>query len=301
MTPRQLWWRVGTSLVAAVPVGGFCLGLLHAGDPDPNPIGRIAHAFLMAVMTPLCGGFPPHHAAGEGRTLNAWPSITAAFLLIMAWRMDRGRTTRSDSPMHSTPPASPSKDDILALLARLREDGLGFWRRVEPDRFWSRPDEGWSPAENVRHLTKCTTPVARALRLPRWILRALFGVAEAPSRDVDALRSTYLAGLKRGAAAGRYAPAPAPPPPEPVAGQQRIIEACREAIAGLERALRPWPDADLDRQRLPHPVLGPLSLREMLLFTVLHFDHHRDIVARRLADRPPLVPDSRASATSDQD
>jgi hypothetical protein len=31
-----------------------------------------------------------------------------------------------------------------------------------------------------------------------------------------------------------------------------------------------------------HPVLGRLPLREMLMFTLFHFEHHRDQVARRL-------------------
>ena len=112
MTPRQLWWRVATSFVAALPIGGFCLGILHAGDPDPNPIGRIAHAFLMAVMTPLRAGFPPHFAAGEGRSLNAWPYITAAFLLILAWRLDRGRTTPSTATAGQADALAPEEDEV---------------------------------------------------------------------------------------------------------------------------------------------------------------------------------------------
>ena len=94
--PRHLWRHVAMSLVAAGPVGGFFLGILRAGDPDPNPLGRVAHALLMSVMTPLRGGFPPHFAAGEGRTFNAWPQITAAFLLILTWPLYRDRTPHPD-------------------------------------------------------------------------------------------------------------------------------------------------------------------------------------------------------------
>ena len=36
----------------------------------------------------------------------------------------------------------------------------------------------------------------------------------------------------------------------------------------------------------PHPLLGRITLREMLLFTLLHFDHHRDKVAARLGIAP---------------
>jgi hypothetical protein len=45
--------------MAAGPAGGFIFGLLNAGDPDPNPVGRFFYACMMAVQTPLHAGFPP--------------------------------------------------------------------------------------------------------------------------------------------------------------------------------------------------------------------------------------------------
>jgi len=79
------------SLVAAGPVGGFLLGLLNAGDPDPNPVGRMIFAFLMAVETPLHAGFPPNHRAGPDQIFNAWPHMSLAFLLISGWFIFQGR------------------------------------------------------------------------------------------------------------------------------------------------------------------------------------------------------------------
>ncbi len=71
------------SLMAAVPVGGFLLGLLNPGDPDSNPIGRLVYSCIIAVETSLHAGFPPHHEAETGKALNAWPHIAASFLLMM--------------------------------------------------------------------------------------------------------------------------------------------------------------------------------------------------------------------------
>lgn len=67
------------------------LGLLNAGDPDPNPIGRVVYACMMAVVTPLHAGFPPHPAAGAGRFFNAWPHIATACLLMFGWFVYRDR------------------------------------------------------------------------------------------------------------------------------------------------------------------------------------------------------------------
>ena len=80
---RRRWLQVLVSLIAAGPAGGFLYGVLNAGDPDPNPIGRVAHACLMAVLTPLHAGFPPHREAGAVRSLNLWPHIAVSFLLIL--------------------------------------------------------------------------------------------------------------------------------------------------------------------------------------------------------------------------
>jgi hypothetical protein len=85
MTLKRLSRHIAVSLIAAGPAGGFMLGLLNAGDPDPNPIGRVVYACMMAVVTPLHAGFPPHHAAGAGQFFNAWPHIAIACLLIFGW------------------------------------------------------------------------------------------------------------------------------------------------------------------------------------------------------------------------
>jgi len=98
MSSKRLWRYLAVSLIAAGPAGGFLFGLLHAGDPDPNPVGRVVYAFMMAVLTPLHAGFPPHHEAGAGQSVNAWPYIAVSFLLIMGgfirrdWKLAKGQT-----------------------------------------------------------------------------------------------------------------------------------------------------------------------------------------------------------------
>ena len=94
---------MGVSLIAAGPAGGFLFGLCHAGDPDPNPIGRVVYACMMAVVTPLHAGFPPRNEAGAGQSFNAWPHIAISFLLIWGWLLYReGRLAkkRSEPPPH---------------------------------------------------------------------------------------------------------------------------------------------------------------------------------------------------------
>lgn len=174
-----------------------------------------------------------------------------------------------------------SKHDIRDTLVGLRGAGLEFWRSFDPERFWSVGVGVWSPADNVRHLTMATLPVFQALRMPWLVLRLLFGVAREPSQARDVLRARYQDELARGAKAGRFTPRPGRLPVRLGEEQQRLIDQCAESLGRLEKAMAPWSETQLDQYRLPHPVLGRVTVREMLMFTLFHFEHHRDTVSRR--------------------
>ena len=101
MTATRLGRHIAVGLIAAGPGGGFLFGLLNAGDPDPNPIGRMVYACLMAVRAPFHGGFPPHDGAGAGRPVNVWAHMFIAFLLLISGLVlrDRRRSSRRNEPM----------------------------------------------------------------------------------------------------------------------------------------------------------------------------------------------------------
>jgi len=89
MRSKKLWRYAAVSLIVAVPAGGFIFGILNAGDPDPNPVGRVVYACMMAVVAPLHLGFPPNHEAGANQSFNTWPHIAISSLLIFGWFVHR--------------------------------------------------------------------------------------------------------------------------------------------------------------------------------------------------------------------
>jgi hypothetical protein len=182
-----------------------------------------------------------------------------------------------------TTSAPRTGSDIAAALRAVHAESVAYWDSFPSDRFLAPIGEAWSPADNVRHLTKSIRAVNVGLRLPRWVLWIAFRSPMAPSRDYDAMRETYLARLAQGADAGRFAPARRPATPDPERERQRIMNIHRVVIEELVTHTLRWPDRALDRRRLPHPLLGPLTVREMLFFTLYHNRHHVDVVRRRLA------------------
>jgi hypothetical protein len=115
------------------------------------------------------------------------------------------------------------------------------------------------------------------------VLWIAFRRPSSPSRTYSEMRDAYLARLATGVTAGRFTPDARPAPSDPEAERRRIMEYHDIAVEELVTRLLAWPEQALDRRRLPHPALGPLTVREMLLFTLYHNRHHLDIVKRRLA------------------
>ena len=177
-----------------------------------------------------------------------------------------------------------TRDEIVRKLDEVQDESGRYWGAFDAPSFFARLGDAWSPAENVRHLVKSIRPVTKALKVPRILLRLKFGKPDHPSATYDALVERYHGLLAAGGNAGRFAPSPR---------EERDLEARREEIlaqhADANRELRAtivrWSDAALDRDQLPHPLLGNLTIREMLYFTLYHQLHHIGVVERRLGER----------------
>jgi hypothetical protein len=65
--------------------------------------------------------------------------------------------------------------------------------------------------------------------------------------------------------------------------RRRSLTDLDETQAAVARALAGWSERALDRLRLPHPGMGPLTVREMAFFTLYHNTHHVFAAERRLA------------------
>jgi len=176
-----------------------------------------------------------------------------------------------------------SREQLLAAFAGVHSQATDVWRRCSDGQFFAAAaNGGWSPARNVTHLVDSLSAVARALRLPRFVPRLLFGAARQPSRSFEEVVLAYRSALADGAGAGGYTPREVSAGDDPAATRQRLLARWQAALPALSAAIVRWDEAALDRIRLPHPILGKLTVREMLHFSLYHVAHHANVVAQRL-------------------
>jgi hypothetical protein len=179
--------------------------------------------------------------------------------------------------------APVSGPDLGNTLGALLASGSAYLGTLSDSAFFTPQGSAWSPAEHVRHLRASSAPLVLALKLPRWVLTLRFGRAKSPSRSFTAIRDRYRETLAAGGQAGRFAPSREQPPGDPRARRLEIMNGWVAATVELQNAIGKWPEAALDQHLLPHPLLGTLTVREMLDFTVYHTAHHLRRVAERAA------------------
>ena len=169
-------------------------------------------------------------------------------------------------------------------LARSAGEVADFFGGLTDEEWTLRVGDAWTPTEHLTHLCILRNALARGFALNRWLLRLRFGTLRRPSRDYDAVRAAYLERIAAGGKSpGDFVPrrtdvAPAEVPAHR-AGQ--LVRWGRVHGRLVDAASR-WIDRDLDRIRLPHPLLGDLTAREMLLFAAYHDRHHIAAASRRL-------------------
>lgn len=168
---------------------------------------------------------------------------------------------------------------INASLLRGHEAFITRVRALPHDQLDRSRNDKWTPAQHLEHIQRAVRPVTLAMLVPKWFLRWRFGKPNRAPRDYDALVARYKEKLAAGGkASGRFVP------PVVAAGAVEQISASLQRIVNtLVRRVNGWSEADLDHYLLPHPLLGKLTVREMLFFTMYHVEHHQALVERDYA------------------
>ncbi len=169
-----------------------------------------------------------------------------------------------------------TRQEIASGLDK-RFDEVTMWFAQRPDSaFIKGPSGRWTEGQVVDHLILSTKPLNLALRLPRIALGMRFGTAKAPSEPEEKLTARYEAALS----AGGKAPKDFVPPAVGVEDKAQLLDELREQGRKLAKVVGDWEEADLDKYVLPHPLLGNLTIRNMLQFSHYHLQHHMDILKR---------------------
>jgi len=166
--------------------------------------------------------------------------------------------------------------DLRAALKNNATEFVAAVQEIPNADFEATPNGKWSAGQNLDHLIRSVQPVSLAFSLPRFLLRLSFGKPNRALRSYEDIVQRYHDKL----AAGGVATGAFVPPTIALANKDKLIATYHKHHENLDRRLAAYDNTDLDQYLLPHPLLGKLTLREMLYFTIYHTQHHTETLKK---------------------
>lgn len=160
----------------------------------------------------------------------------------------------------------------------LRENHLKFIRYISSlthQDFEKKMAEKWTVGQHLDHIVKSVAPLASILPKKEYI-QGQFGTSGRTSISYEALVLDYRIKLMEGGkASGAFIP-------EDIPWEERdtALIHLNRLVGQVLTSLGDYREKELDRMYLPHPLMGMLTVREMLYFTQYHVMHHLEQVKK---------------------
>lgn len=169
-----------------------------------------------------------------------------------------------------------TKIDIIDDLIQ-KHQSLYEWLKKHPDEKWTKgPKDKWNTGEHIVHLIQSEKALIKALWLPKFYLKYKFGVNNRENRTYAQIVQKYQD--KLAAHSGLVAKISRKMPIMTPSNKKFYISKLEKEKMKLIRQFKKWTDHDLDTYLLPHPLLGRMTIREIVIWTAYHTEHHCEIL-----------------------
>lgn len=135
----------------------------------------------------------------------------------------------------------------------------------------------WTAGQQLGHLYLCLKPIAQALASKAYILQK-FGRIDRPAMTYEQIVDRYKAALDKGG----KAPDLFLPEPVDAAGKPGLTAGLSALLQTIRQLLGSYAEEELDTLVLPHPLLGKLTIRELMYLMTYHATHHHRQAERNL-------------------
>jgi hypothetical protein len=138
----------------------------------------------------------------------------------------------------------------------------------------------WTAGQQMDHIFRATSILPLAFNMPKFITGFIFGKTKRSTMEYDELVQKYVSKLEKGAkAATLFIPGKIP-----YSYRIDLADKLLKKISGINSAIDIISEQELDLYMLPHPILGRVTYREMLYFTMYHVNHHYALTKRHVAE-----------------
>ncbi|WCO03006.1 DinB family protein [Psychroserpens ponticola] len=163
--------------------------------------------------------------------------------------------------------------DAIAELIEEKNNALVRWISEQEDDKWTTGPKGkWTTGQHALHLLQSIKPLNSALSMPKFVLRYKFGKTNRGLRDYQTVINRYQERLKD-VKGKTYGPSKNMEIPA-LTEKQYLLDRLQVESKKLQYKTRKISDKNLDSLILPHPLMGKMPIREIIMWTAHHIEHH---------------------------
>ncbi|TMM31423.1 DinB family protein [Polaribacter aestuariivivens] len=174
------------------------------------------------------------------------------------------------------------KKEIVKILEE-KHQILFDWLQNQPEEIWEKAPEGkWTTAQQIQHLVDSLQLLNNALSYPRFFLKHKFGLCNRETRDYDFIVKNYQKKLienkDQAAFFNRKLKKPV------LKNRERLLNRLQIQNKKLQYKVNKISDLNLDTLVIPHPLMGKMTIREIVMWTAYHTEHHTNILKEKYSN-----------------
>lgn len=173
---------------------------------------------------------------------------------------------------------SMDKGKIIVLLFEHYNSFANYINRLTIDEYSFHDQQKWTAAQQLEHIVLCVKPLVQVFSMDKVAIEKTFGKTDNKSRSYDEVLAEYTSQLEQGGKAPERYLSGSTLPGE----KQNLMETLLQNIETLSSRIELFTEVELDSLQIPHPLLGSLTLREMLYNAIYHVQHHHQQAQRNL-------------------
>lgn len=172
------------------------------------------------------------------------------------------------------------KQQIHNLINDKHDALIRFLITHDAQKWNQGPTGKWTTGQHIVHLIQSAKPLNKALSIPKLLLGYKFGKAKRPCRSYDEVVKRYLEKLYElnGKIVSPYSNKM---PETPANRKEKLITELTNQKEILLKKLNKHSDKQLDIYLIPHPAMGRMILREIIMWSAYHTEHrHKTLLTK---------------------
>jgi len=171
-----------------------------------------------------------------------------------------------------------TKNEIINLLEEKHQELFTLIDNHPNEKWVNGPKNKWTFGQHVLHLADSIQLLNKALNYPKFILKYKFGKSNRETRNYNTVVKKYHKKLTVNQERARQFNSKLKVPL--IEKKLFLINKIKAQNKKLQRHTKRWKDKDLDTLIIPHPLMGRMTVREIIMWTAHHVEHHKDTLKK---------------------